>query len=88
MSTAGFNEDRVQFMGPIESLLGEARKNAATVQGANQVQELLRKAEQQYTSTEQALHVFTDQRHALLETIQQLQTELALAGRPLTGEIS
>ena len=88
MSNAGFNEDRVQLMGEIEALLGEARSNAATLQGAERVQELLRQAEQQYTTTEQALHAFTDQRHALLETLQQLQVELAVAGRPVTGEIS
>lgn len=88
MSNAGFTEDRVQLMGEIEALLSEARTNAATVQRAERVQELLRQAEQQYTATEQALHVFTDQRHALLKTLQQLQVELAVAGRPVTGEIS
>lgn len=88
MSNAGFTEDRVQLMGAIEAVLGEARNNAATVQGVERVQELLQQAEQQYTATEQALHSFTDQRHALLETLQQLQVELAVAGRPVTGEIS
>lgn len=88
MSNAGFIEDRVQLMGAIEALLGEARSNAATVQGVERVQELLQQAEQQYTETEQALHAFTDQRHALLETLQLLQVELAVAGRPVTGEIS
>lgn len=88
MSNAGFTEDRVQLMGGIEALLGEARTNAATVQGVERVQELLQQAEQQYAATEQALHTFTDQRHALLETLQQLQVELAVAGRPVTGEIS
>lgn len=88
MSNAGFTEDRVQLMGGIEALLGEARANAATVKGAERVQELLQQAEQQYTTTEQALHAFTDQRHTLLETLQQLQVELAVAGRPVTGEIS
>jgi hypothetical protein len=88
MSNAGFIEDRVQLIGSIETLLGEMRANAAKVQDTGTVQQLLQQAEQQFTATEEALRVFTEQRHALLATIQQIQTELAVAGRPVTGEIS
>jgi hypothetical protein len=88
MSNAGFIEDRVQLIGSIETLLGEMRANAAKVPDAGAVQQLLQQAEQQFTATEEALRVFTEQRHALLATIQQIQTELAVAGRPVTGEIS
>ena len=88
MSDAWFNENRVQLLSSLDTLVAEARANAAHLQDANQIQSLVQQAEQHYAATEAALRNLSDQRQALLETLEQLQIELAVAGRPITGEIS
>ena len=88
MSDTWFTENRIQFMGSIDSLLEEARCNAAQIQDSDQIQNLLHEAEQQYAAAQEALRSFGEQRHTLLQTLDQLQTELAVAGRPIAGEIS
>jgi hypothetical protein len=88
MSDAWFNENRVQLLGSIDTLLDEARHNATHLHDATQIQSLLQQAEQQYATAETALRRLGEQRQLLLATLEQLQTELAVAGRPITGEIS
>jgi hypothetical protein len=88
MSDIWFTENRVQFMSGIDSLLEEARCNAAHVPNSDHIQNLVHQAEQQYAAAEAALRSFGEQRHTLLQTLDQLQTELAVAGRPIAGEIS
>jgi chromosome segregation ATPase len=88
MSDAWFNENRVQLLSSLDTLLAEARSNATELDAGHQIQTLVQQAEQQYAATEAALRSLSEQRQALLQTLQQLQTELAVAGRPVTGEIS
>jgi hypothetical protein len=88
MSDAWFNENRIQLLSSLDTLVAEARTNAAHLKDAQQIQSLVHQAEQHYAATEAALRNLSEQRQALLETLEQLQTELAVAGRPITGEIS
>ncbi|HEX6291637.1 MAG TPA: hypothetical protein VFZ66_20805 [Herpetosiphonaceae bacterium] len=88
MSDAWFTDVHGQLMGSINSLLEEARCNAADVKDADRVNELLHQAEQQYAAAQAALRSFSEQRHTLLQTLDRLQAELAVAGRPIADEIS
>lgn len=87
MSERWLNENREQFLSGIDSLLAEAQHNGAELSDAR-VQQLLASAQQQHAAVETTLATLADQRHALLQTLDQLQQELAVAGRPLRGEVS
>ena len=87
MSDQWLTENWAQIMGGADELLNDVRHNAAEVQNET-ITALLRRAEQQRTATEDALRAFGDQRHGLLQTLDELQRELAVAGHPLRGEVS
>lgn len=81
------NENWTQFMSGPEQLITEARQKASELHN-DKITALLDEAEQQRTAAEAALREFGEQRHALLQTLDTLQSELAVAGRPLQGEVS
>ena len=87
MSNREFTEQWTQLMGGTDEVMQEIRRNAAEVQN-ERVQSLLQHAEQQRTSTEMALRHYTEQHQALMSVLGELQTELAVAGRPVNGEVS
>jgi predicted nucleic acid-binding Zn-ribbon protein len=87
MSDQWVTEHRVQFLGSADELLDEARQSAARLEN-ERVQQLLDQAVQQRAAAEAALQAFSEQRHSLLQTIDELQSALAVAGRPLRGEVS
>ena len=88
MSESGPTEHWTLLMGNIDALLNDIRNNASELQDQQPIQELLRRAEQQRAATEEAFRAFDQQRMALTETLDHLQSELAVAGRPLRGEVS
>ncbi len=81
------NENWTQFMSGPDQLITEAQQKASELNN-DTITTLLSEAEQQRTAAEAALREFGEQRHALLETLNRLQSELAVAGRPLQGEVS
>ena len=81
------NENWTQFMSGPEQLIAEARQKAHELHN-DKIAALLEEAEQQRTAAEATLREFGEQRHALLETLDTLQSELAVAGRPFQGEVS
>lgn len=87
MSDRWFTEQWLQLMGSADELLREARQNAGHIE-SEQVQRLLEQAEQQRATAEAGLHAFAEQRQTLLQTIDELQSALAVAGRPVRGEVS
>lgn len=87
MSDRWFTEQWLQQMGSADELLREARQNATHVE-SEQVQRLLEQAEQQRAAAEAGLQAFAEQRQTLLQTIDELHSALAVAGRPLRGEVS
>lgn len=87
MTNREFTEQWTQLMGGTDEMMQHIRRNAADVQ-SERVQSLLQHAEQQRTSTEMALRHYTEQHQALMAVLDELQTELAVAGRPLSGEVS
>lgn len=87
MSDRWFTEEWTQTMSNVDELLQEARQNAAHVQD-QQVQALLQQAEQQHGAAREALQAFGARRQTLLETLDELQSALAVAGRPMRGEVS
>lgn len=87
MTERWFIEHWEQLMSGADEIMHEIRQSAAQIHN-DRVQELLQQAEQQRTATEAALRHFGEQQQALMQTIDQLQTELAVAGRPLRGEVS
>lgn len=87
MSDQWLTENWAQIMGGADELLDDVRHNAAEVDNET-IAALLQQAEQQRAATEEALRAFGNQRHALLQTLDDLQRELAVAGHPLRGEVS
>lgn len=87
MSDRWFTEQWTQTMTGVNELLDEARQSATHVTSSS-VQQLLERAEQQRDASAAALRTFAEQRQTLLETLDELQSALAVAGRPLRGEVS
>lgn len=87
MSDRWFSEHRAQVLSDLEQLLSDIR---STADGLNnqKLDGLIQQAEQQHAATEAALHAFAKQRHTLATMLDTLQAELAVAGRPLRGEVS
>jgi hypothetical protein len=52
------------------------------------LQLLVTRAEHQRTAAQAALLTFHEQRQTMMSMLDQIQQELAVAGRPLRGEIS
>ena len=77
------------LMGPLDTVLDDARSNAATIRDSHgAIDALLSRAEQQRSAAEAALREFAARRQELAETLNEIQRELAIAGVPLRGEIS
>ncbi len=87
MTERWFTENWTQWMSGPEELMTEIRQQAAKLNN-DTVNALLEEAEQQRSAAAATLQVFAVQRHKLLATLDALQSELAVAGRPLQGEIS
>lgn len=87
MSDRWVIEQWTQLMSGVDELLHEARQSASHIQD-ERVQALLQQAEQQRDAAEAALQAFGGQRQTLLATIDELQGALAVAGRPVRGEVS
>jgi hypothetical protein len=82
-----FTDSWTQLMGGTDELLREIRHNAAAVNN-EQIGQLLVQAERQRDTLHATLGDFGAQRHELLRLLDDIQRELAVAGRPVTGEIS
>ena len=87
MTDRWLTENWTQFMSGLDELLHDIRRNADEL-GSETINTLLQQAEQQRTTAETTLRAFSEQRQALLQTLDSLQSELAVAGRPLRGEVS
>jgi ABC-type transporter Mla subunit MlaD len=87
MSDRWFTEHRAQVLSDLEQLLHDIRSTADGL-GNQKVDNLIQQAEQQRAAAEAALHAFAEQRHTLATMLDTLQSELAVAGRPLRGEVS
>ena len=87
MTDRWLTENWTQFMSGADELLQDIRRNADQLGNAT-VHTLLAQAELQRTTAEATLRTFSEQRQALLQTLDALQSELAVAGRPLPGEVS
>jgi hypothetical protein len=88
MADIWFRDSWMHLMGNVDEMLADARGNAAELDDRSSVQVLMEQAEQQRIAAEAALYAFSEQRQALLETLDHVQRELAVAGHPLRGEIS
>ncbi|MDP9312309.1 MAG: hypothetical protein M3R24_15720 [Chloroflexota bacterium] len=87
MTDRWLTENWTQFMSGADELLQDIRRNAEQL-GNDTVRTLLEQAEEQRIAAEATLRAFSEQRQALLQTLDALQSELAVAGRPLPGEVS
>ena len=87
MTRRWHTENWSQLMSGSDELLSEIRQHAAQV-GSPKLDELVRRADEQRAAAEATFETLESQRQALIETLDQLQSELAIAGRPLTGEVS
>ncbi len=87
MTERWFTENWTQLMSGPDELIAEIRQQAAKLSNET-VNALLQDAEQQRAEAEASLQEFGLQRQKLLATLDALQSELAVAGRPLQGEIS
>ena len=87
MSDRWFTENWGQLMSGTEELMHDVRHNAAIVKQPR-IQQLLERAEIQRDTAEATLRALGEQRQSLLDTLDELQRELAVAGRPLQGEVS
>jgi hypothetical protein len=77
------------LMGALDSVLDDARGNAATIPDAHgAIDALLSRAEQQRSAAEAALRELAARRRELAAILDEMQRELAVAGVPLRGEIS
>ncbi len=88
MNDTWFRDAWIHLMGDADQLLADARSNTAELDDNQALQQLLQRAEHQRTAAEAALLTFGEQRQTLVDTLDHLQQELAVAGRPLRGEIS
>jgi hypothetical protein len=88
MTDTRFRDDWLHLMGDMDELLRDVRNNAAELADDGPVRLLLTRAEHQRTAAEAALLAFHEQRQTMVDMLDQLQQELAVAGRPLRGEIS
>lgn len=82
-----FTENWTQYMGNTDELLDDIRRHAAQLQN-QKIDELLRQAEEQRAAAEEGLRAFGARRQSLLDTLDALQSELAVAGLPIRGEVS
>ena len=77
------------LMGALDTVLDDARANAATLQDTNaEIGGLLSKAEAERAAAVAALKELERRRNEMAETLDAMQRELAVAGVPLRGEIS
>ncbi len=84
-----FQQSWQHLMGSLDTMLDDARANAATLtESRAAINELLARAEAQRASAEGALREFVAQRQKLAGTLDEVQRELAVAGVPLRGEIT
>ncbi len=84
-----FIDNWQHLMGALDTMLADARGNAASLEGATgKVGELLQQAETERSAAEATLRDLEGRRHQLAVTLDALQRELAVAGVPLRGEIS
>jgi hypothetical protein len=88
MADTWFTDSWTHLMGNTDALLADIRGNIGEFDDASAFQRLLQQAEQQRAAAEATLRTFGEQREALLRTLDQLQSELAVTGRPLRGKIS
>ena len=88
MNDTWFRDAWIHLMGGADQLLADARNNAAELDDNLVLQQLLTRAEHQRIAAEAALLSFYEQRQTLVDMLDHLQQELAVAGRPLRGEIS
>ena len=88
MNDTRFRDAWIHLMGDADQLLADARSNAAELTDDQALQLLLTRAEHQRTAAEAALLTFHEQRQTLVDMLDHIQQELAVAGRPLRGEIS
>ena len=87
MTDRWLTENWTQFMSGADDLLQDIRHNADELDN-DTINNLLKQAEQQRTEAEATLRAFSERRQALLQALDRLQSELAVAGRPLRGEVS
>jgi hypothetical protein len=88
MTDTRFRDDWLHLMGDIDELLRDVRNNAAELADDQALQLLVTRAEHQRTAAHAALLTFHEQRQTMMSMLDQIQQELAVAGRPLRGEIS
>lgn len=87
MNEQWLNENRTQLLSGIDDLIDDVRRNVARADNS-QLRARLQEVEQQMAATEAALQAFGQQRHTLLQLLDAVQSELAVEGRPLPGEVS
>lgn len=87
MSERWFKEHWEQLMGSSDELLTELRRNVEAIDSARAT-ELLAQAEQQRNAAEHTFRTFSEQHQELMATLDSLQAEVAVGGRPMTGEVS
>jgi len=88
MNDTWFRDAWIHLMGDADQLLADARSNAAELNDNQALQQLLTRAEHQRTAVHAALLTFHEQRQTLVDMLDHIQQELAVAERPLRGEIS
>ena len=87
--TLFFQQSWQHLMGSLDTMLDDARANAATLtESRPAIDELLARAEVQHQAAETALRELAAQRTKLAATLDEVQRELAVAGVPLRGEIT
>ena len=84
-----FIDNWQHLMGPLDALLDDARRNAATLPATEpEIDALIRRAEEERAAAEATLRAFAAERARLATTLDEVQRALAVAGVPLRGEIS
>jgi hypothetical protein len=88
MSNAWLIESWTHLMGHTDDLLADIRSMVAETPDAGAIAEVLSRAEQQRADAMATLETLARQRDALQQTLDELQSQLAINGRPLRGEVS
>jgi chromosome segregation ATPase len=88
MSNAWLIESWTHLMGHTDDLLNDIRAMATETPAAADINDLLSRAEQQRADAMATLETLARQRDALQQTLDDLQSQLAVNGRPLRGEVS
>ncbi len=88
MSEAWLIESWTHLMGHTDDLLADIRSMVAETPNAGELEALLSRAEQQRADAMTTLQQLAAQRDALQRTLDDLQSRLAVNGRPLRGEVS